>query len=80
MRAMIKSGSTAPSQDDEVMTVADGAKLLGIAKSAFAARITSGDIPCLRYKTADSSRSAVRVFKKDVLAYRDRCYVPARTA
>lgn len=82
MGAMIKSGSTASeiADGDELLTFDAARKLLGIALATFEARIASGDIPCLRYKMAGSSRSARRVYKKDVLAYRDRCYVPARTS
>lgn len=64
--------------DDRFITVKEAAKMLGLTYADVDRRMKSGDIAYTRYAITGASRAAVRLRLSDVIAYRDRCHVPAR--
>lgn len=66
--------------DDRRIRVKEAAELLGLHINDVHRRMNSGDLPYTRYTIRGAKRSSIRLLLSDVIAYRDRCYVPARKA
>ena len=66
------------SEHRKLITVKQAAELLGLSYADVDRRMKSGDIPYFRYLFTGASRAAIRLFEADVIAYREKCYVPAR--
>lgn len=65
---------------DRLLTASEAAELLGVDENTIRRRMDSRDIAYLRYTVKGGKRAAVRFRESDVVAYKNRCYVPARKA